>query len=217
MTDCFKLLVRHTIPTFSCSKLQKRAQPFTCLLCSHCDISSKYAVYLQWNPTSWRFSWPGARYKSYHMSYQKFILRPLLREPRPYVHYKSQPNAINTEKTQKSTNAFIVLYWVQLNGLELRFLRSLQGLAYVDLCYTTGVTKSLFLPPFCRSTWVVRRILRWLVTVSSCCKPMHARLWSLSPANITLLSQKAGRFLDLTQRRGLSGYWHIEKNWTSFL
>ena len=50
----------------------------------HCDISSKYAVYLQWNPTSWRFSWPGARYKSYHhISYQKFIVRPLLREPRP--------------------------------------------------------------------------------------------------------------------------------------
>jgi len=38
------------------------------------------------------------------VSYQKFIVRPLLREPRPWVHYKSQPNASKTpRKTQKST------------------------------------------------------------------------------------------------------------------
>ena len=38
-------------------------------------------------------------------SYQKFIVRPLLREPRPKVHYKSQPNAKTPRKTQKkSTN-----------------------------------------------------------------------------------------------------------------
>ena len=46
---------------------------------------------------------------SYHtvyiISYQKFIVRPLLREPRPRVHYKSQPNAKTPrEKTQKSTS-----------------------------------------------------------------------------------------------------------------
>jgi len=40
---------------------------------------------------------------SYHIvSYQK--VRQLLREPRPYVHYKSQPNAKTPKKTQKSTN-----------------------------------------------------------------------------------------------------------------
>ena len=38
------------------------------------------------------------------MSYQKFIGCPLLREPRPWVHYKSQPNAKTPRKTQKSTN-----------------------------------------------------------------------------------------------------------------
>jgi len=27
------------------------------------------------------------------ISYQKFKVRPLLREPRPWVHYKSQPKA----------------------------------------------------------------------------------------------------------------------------
>ena len=42
---------------------------------------------------------------SYHIiSYQKFIVRQLLREPRPWVHYKSQPNAKIPRKTQKSTN-----------------------------------------------------------------------------------------------------------------
>jgi len=40
---------------------------------------------------------------SYHIvSYQK--VRQLLREPRPQVHYKSQPNAKTPRKTQKSTN-----------------------------------------------------------------------------------------------------------------
>ena len=34
----------------------------------------------------------------YHISYQKFIVRPLLREPGPWVHYKSQPNAKTPRK-----------------------------------------------------------------------------------------------------------------------
>ena len=40
------------------------------------------------------------------ISYQKFIVRPFtIREPRPQVHYKSQPNAKTPrKKTQKSTN-----------------------------------------------------------------------------------------------------------------
>jgi len=31
-------------------------------------------------------------------------VRPLLREPRPQVHYKSQPDATAQRETQKSTN-----------------------------------------------------------------------------------------------------------------
>jgi len=39
------------------------------------------------------------------LSYQKFIVRPLLTEPGPQVHYKSQPNAETPRKTpKKSTN-----------------------------------------------------------------------------------------------------------------
>ena len=38
------------------------------------------------------------------ISYQKFIVRALLREPRSWVHYKSQPNAKTPRKTQKSIN-----------------------------------------------------------------------------------------------------------------
>ena len=42
---------------------------------------------------------------SYHnISYQGFLVRPLLREPRPQVHYKSQPDATAQRETQKSTN-----------------------------------------------------------------------------------------------------------------
>ena len=42
---------------------------------------------------------------SYHIiSYQGFLVRPLLREPRPQVHYKSQPDATAQKETQKSTN-----------------------------------------------------------------------------------------------------------------
>ena len=37
------------------------------------------------------------------MSYKKFIVRPLLGEPGPWVHYKSQPNAKTPRK--KSTNS----------------------------------------------------------------------------------------------------------------
>jgi len=36
---------------------------------------------------------------SYHtISYQKFIVHPLLREPGPWLHYKSQPNAKTPRK-----------------------------------------------------------------------------------------------------------------------
>ena len=43
--------------------------------------------------------------KSYNIiSYQGFLVRPLLREPRPQVHYKSQPDATAQRETQKSTN-----------------------------------------------------------------------------------------------------------------
>jgi len=38
------------------------------------------------------------------ISYKKFIVRPLLREPRPWVHYKSEPNAKTPKKKQKSTS-----------------------------------------------------------------------------------------------------------------
>jgi len=38
------------------------------------------------------------------LSYQGFLVRPLLREPRPQVHYKSQPDATAQRETQKSTN-----------------------------------------------------------------------------------------------------------------
>jgi len=61
-------------------------------------------------PTTESFSpFPNTRYHvliiSYHIiSYQKFIVRPLLREPRPWLHYKSQPNAKTPTKKQKSTN-----------------------------------------------------------------------------------------------------------------
>ena len=42
---------------------------------------------------------------SYHIiSYQKFIVRRLLRGPGPYVHYKSQPNDKTRRSTKKSTN-----------------------------------------------------------------------------------------------------------------
>ena len=38
---------------------------------------------------------------SYHIiSYQGFLVRPLLREPRPQVHYKSQPDATAQSETQ---------------------------------------------------------------------------------------------------------------------
>ena len=41
---------------------------------------------------------------TYHIiSYQGFLVRPLLREPRPQVHYKSQPDAKAQRETQKST------------------------------------------------------------------------------------------------------------------
>jgi len=53
---------------------------------------------------------------SYHIiSYQKFIVRPLLGEPRPYVHYKSQPNAKTPKKTQKWTNvkSLTKIVWFQ--------------------------------------------------------------------------------------------------------
>ena len=38
------------------------------------------------------------------ISYQGFLVRPLLRKPRPQVHYKSQPDATAQRETQKSTN-----------------------------------------------------------------------------------------------------------------
>ena len=40
----------------------------------------------------------------YYIIYQGFVVRPLLREPRPQVHYKSQPDAKARRETQKSTN-----------------------------------------------------------------------------------------------------------------
>jgi len=42
---------------------------------------------------------------SYHIiiSYQKFMARPLLRDPRPQVHYKSQPIAKTQRKTLKKS------------------------------------------------------------------------------------------------------------------
>ena len=40
---------------------------------------------------------PGNPY-SHIISYQKFIVRPLLREPGPWVLYKSQPNAKTPRK-----------------------------------------------------------------------------------------------------------------------
>jgi len=40
---------------------------------------------------------------SHHIiSYQKFIVRPLLREPGQWVHYKSQPNAKTPRKTYEN-------------------------------------------------------------------------------------------------------------------
>jgi len=49
-----------------------------------------------------RLSW---KIISYHIiSYQGFLVRPLLREPRPQVHYKSQADATAQRETQKSTN-----------------------------------------------------------------------------------------------------------------
>jgi len=38
------------------------------------------------------------------ISYQGFLVRPLLREPRPQVHYKNQPDATAQRETQKSTS-----------------------------------------------------------------------------------------------------------------
>jgi len=44
---------------------------------------------------------------AYHIiSYQKFIVRPLLREPRPWVHYKSQPNAKTPRKIKHQQSAW---------------------------------------------------------------------------------------------------------------
>ena len=43
-------------------------------------------------------------YHHHIISYQKFIVRPLLREPGPWLHYESQPNAKTPRKTRKSTN-----------------------------------------------------------------------------------------------------------------
>ena len=43
-------------------------------------------------------------YRVHIISYQGFLVRPLLREPRPQVHYKSQPDATAQRETQKSTN-----------------------------------------------------------------------------------------------------------------
>ena len=45
-----------------------------------------------------------SRPKCQGLSYQRFLVRPLLREPRPRVHYKSQPDATAQRETQKSTN-----------------------------------------------------------------------------------------------------------------
>ena len=45
-----------------------------------------------------------SRPKCQGLSYQRFLVRPLLREPRPQVHYKSQPDATAQRETQKSTN-----------------------------------------------------------------------------------------------------------------
>ena len=48
---------------------------------------------------------PSSHIISYHIiTYQGFLVRPLLREPRPQVHYKSQPDAKAQRETQKSTN-----------------------------------------------------------------------------------------------------------------
>jgi len=41
---------------------------------------------------------------SHIISYQGFLVRPFLRELRPQVHYKSQPDATAQRETQKSTN-----------------------------------------------------------------------------------------------------------------
>ena len=43
-------------------------------------------------------------YWNHIISYQAFLVRPLLREPRPQVHYKSQTDATAQRETQKSTN-----------------------------------------------------------------------------------------------------------------
>ena len=51
--------------------------------------------------TQLKFTTSAAAPAGYHIiSYQKFIVRPLLREPRPRVHYKSHPNAETATKTQ---------------------------------------------------------------------------------------------------------------------
>ena len=44
------------------------------------------------------------KYHIRDLSYQGFLVRPLLREPRPQVHYKSRPDAKAQRETQKSTN-----------------------------------------------------------------------------------------------------------------
>ena len=58
-----------------------------------------------------------SKVNSYHhiISYQKFIVHPLLREPRPWVHYKIQPNAKTPRKTQKSTSvkSLTKTVWIQ--------------------------------------------------------------------------------------------------------
>jgi len=52
-----------------------------------------------------RCAWGSASHESYQIiSYQGFVVRPLLREPRTSVHYKSQPDAKAQTETQKSTN-----------------------------------------------------------------------------------------------------------------
>jgi len=80
-----------------------------------------------WMHTFWRLRLTlQAAQQSYHISYhiiscQKLIMRPLLREPRPYAHYRSQPNAKIPRKTQKSTSVKSltrIVWFPQFSGLD---------------------------------------------------------------------------------------------------
>ena len=72
---------------------------------------------------------------SYHIiSYQGFLVRSLLREPRPQVHYKSQPDATAQRETQKSTNvkSLTKIEWFQQFSVVLHARRLLAGIFKIE-------------------------------------------------------------------------------------